>query len=148
MKTLLIYATYSGSTLEVSNYIASVFTQKGFEIKQKDAREVEPDEFNNYDLIILGSPTWGEGDAHDLFKRLIEKFDNITLPGKHFAIFGLGDTNYAHFCGAAEQLEEFVKKLNGKLIIKTHKINNFYFNQQEEIPRVENWAIKMIRLLT
>ena len=136
MKTLLIYATNTGSTLEVSNYISNEFTQKGLEIVVKDVREVEPDEFNNFDLIIMGSPTWGEGMAHDLFIRLVEKSEGKSFPDKKFAVFGLGDTNYRHFCAAAEYLQEYVKNINGKLILDPLKINNFYFNQQDELPKI------------
>src|SRR5476651_2154930 len=100
MKTLLVYATNSGSTLEVCNYISEEFSQKKKEITIKDTREVEPDEFNNYDLIILGSPTWGSGEVHDLFLRLFEKSEGKTFSDKKFAVFGLGDSTYAHYCYA------------------------------------------------
>jgi flavodoxin I len=148
MNTLLIYATYSGSTLEVSNYIAEEFNVQRKEITIKDARQVEPEEFNNYDLIILGSPTWGEGEAHELFKRLFEKSAGFTFPNKKFAVFALGDTSYQHFCAAADTLGEFVKNLKGKLIVDPLKINNFYFNQNEEFPKITNWTQKIISKLS
>lgn len=148
MKTILIYATNSGSTIEVSNYISDEFTQKAQKIAVKDARGVGPDEFNNYDLIIMGSPTYDEGDVHDLFKRLIEKFADKTLPDKKFAVFGLGDSSYQHFCASADKLEEFVKKLNGKLIVEPLKINNFYFNQQDELPKITQWAQKILAAIS
>ncbi len=146
MKTLLIYATNSGSTLEVCNYITTEFTQKGQEITQKEAREVDPHELNAYDLIILGSPTWGDGEIHESFIEFIKKFENITLPDKRFAVFGLGDSTYEHFCAAADHLEEFVKKIQGKLIIESLKINNFYFNQQEELAKITEWSRKILAL--
>jgi flavodoxin I len=144
MKTLLIYATYSGSTLEVSNFIAGQFIQKKIHITIKDARDIEPEIYKNYDLILLGSPTWGEGEAHELFKRLFEKSENKKFPQKKFAVFGLGDTSYQIFCGAADSLEEYVQKIEGKIIIETLKINNFYFNQNEELPKITSWVKKML----
>jgi len=143
MKTLLVYATNSGSTLEVTNTIVNEFTQKGKEISQKDANETEPDEFNNYDLIVLGSPTYDEGNIHDSFVRLIEKVGDKTFSGKKFAVFGLGDSSYQHFCGSADHLVEFVKKVGGTQVGDTLKIDNFYFNQQEELPKITEWAQKI-----
>lgn len=146
MKSLLIYATNSGSTLEVSNNIVSAFAQKGLEIILKDAREVEPSELNDYDLIIFGSPTWGEGDPHDSFLALFDKFGENPLPKKKYAVFGLGDSSYSHFCGAADHLEEFIKKHQGELVVYTLKINNYYFNQAEELPNLEEWTQKLTSL--
>jgi flavodoxin I len=140
MKTLLIYATNSGSTLEVANYITSDFSQKNQEIKVEDVRNITPETFNDYDLVILGAPTWGEGELLESFSRVIEKFTDKKFPDKKFAVFGLGDSTYAHFCGAADQLENFVKNVEGKLIAPVLKIDNFYFNQQQEIPKISEWV--------
>lgn len=148
MKTLLIYATNSGTTIEVSNYISSELTSKGHEVTIKDARDASPDEYNNYDLIIFGSSTWGEGEVHESFKRLFEASVGKSFPDKNFAVFGLGDSSYQHFCGAADQLEEYVKKLNGKLIIETLKINNFLFSQQDELPKIIEWSQKILSTIS
>lgn len=147
MKTLLIYATNSGSTIEVSNYISEEFSKKGKEISTKDAREVDPAEFENYDLIIFGSPTYDEGNVHDSFLRLMEKSEGKTFPNKKFAVFGLGDNSYRHFCGSADHLKDFVTKLGGNVIADPLKINNFYFNQQEELTKITDWSQKILTSL-
>ncbi len=143
MKILLVYATNSGSTLEVSNAISGELTPKGNEVVVKDATEVQPDDFGGYDLIILGSPTYDDGKMHELFHKLGEKFVGKTFEGKKFAVFGLGDESYPHFCGAVEELAEFVKKLNGTLSGEPLKINNYYFNQQEEAQKITDWTQKL-----
>lgn len=143
MKILLVYATNSGSTLEVSNAISGELTPKGNEVTVKDATEVQPDDFGGYDLVILGSPTYDDGKMHELFHKLDEKFAGKTFEGKKFAVFGLGDESYPHFCGAVEELAEFVKKLNGTLAGEPLKINNYYFNQQEETQKISDWTQKL-----
>lgn len=144
MKILLIYATNSGSTLEVCNHITTELTAKGQEVTQKDAAEAGPDDLNGYDLIILGSPTWNDGDIHDNFRLFMDKFEGKTLPDKKFAVFGLGDNTYTHFCKSADILTDFVKKIQGKQVSDTLKINNFYFNQNDELPKITAWADKII----
>jgi flavodoxin I len=144
MKTLLIYATNTGSTLEVANYITSKFKENNQEIKVEDARNITPETFNDYDLCLLGAPTWGDGELLESFSRALEKFAGKKFPGKKFAVFGLGDSTYAHFCGAADHLENFVKQVEGKLIAPTLKIDNYYFNQQQESPKISEWVKKII----
>ena len=143
MKTLLIYATNTGSTLEVANYISSEFSQKNQEIIVEDVRNLTPEKLNDYDLVIFGAPTWGEGELLESFSRVLEKFPDKKFPDKKFAIFGLGDSTYTHFCGAADHLENFVKKIEGTLIIPTLKIDNYYFNQQQEIPKISKWLVNI-----
>lgn len=147
MKTLLIYATNSGSTLEVANYITEEFSQKKQEIKVEDARNITPEMFNDYDLVILGGPTWGDGELLESFSRPLEKFADKKFPDKKFAVFGLGDSTYAHFCGSADHLENFVKQAEGKLIAPVLKIDNFYFNQQQEIPKISEWIKEVFKSL-
>jgi flavodoxin I len=146
MKALLVYATNSGSTLEVANYITSQFSENNHEIKVEDARNITPEMFNDYDLIILGAPTWGDGELIESFSRPLEKFDDKKFPDKKFAVFALGDSTYAHFCGAADHLENFVKQVEGKLIAPVLKIDNYYFNQQQETPKISEWVKKIFDL--
>lgn len=145
MKTILIYATNTGSTLEVANYIASEFSKENQEIKVEDVRNLTPETLNDYDLIILGAPTWGEGELLESFSRVLEKFADKKFTDNKFAVFGLGDSTYAHFCGAAHHLESFVKNVQGALIAPTLKIDNFYFNQQQEIPKISEWAKEILK---
>lgn len=147
MKTLLIFATSTGSTIDVTHCIASEFSQKDKEITVINALNVKPEEINDYDLIILGSSTWGEGELPEAFTRLVEKLSSHKFTDKKFAVFGLGDATYTYFCGAADHLENFVKQVEGKLIVPTLKIDNFYFNEKQEIPKIQKWAKEVIKNL-
>ena len=147
MKTLLIYATNSGSTLEVANYITEAFSQKNQEIMVRDVRNITPEALSDHDLIILGAPTWGEGEILESFSRVLEKFTDKKFPDKKFAVFGLGDSTYAHFCGSADHLENFVKNAEGTVIAPILKIDNFYFNQQQEAPKISEWVKEVFKNL-
>ena len=128
MKTLLIYATNTGSTLEVSNYISSEFSEKNQEIIVEDVRNLTPDALSDYDLIIFGAPTWGEGELLESFARVLEKFTDEKFPDKKFAVFGLGDSTYTHFCSAADHLKNFVKSCRIGIEIKKNAFGLTGFN--------------------
>ena len=147
MKTLLIYATNTGSTLEVANHISQELSQKNQEIKVEDVRNITPETLNDYDLIILGAPTWGEGELLESFARALEKFTDKKFTGKKFAVFGLGDSTYTHFCGSADHLEDFVKKIEGTLIVPSLKIDNYYFNQPQEAKKISEWTKEILKNL-
>ena len=49
------------------------------------------DELTKYDLLILGSSTWGLGDLQDDWEVQINNLKKLDLSGKKVAFFGTGD---------------------------------------------------------
>lgn len=147
MTILIIYATNSGGTLVVAQSISDLLTQKGHTLTVKEAAEVNPQELTGFDLIILASCTWDyageEGMPHEHFMNLSKQMEGQTLENKPFAIVGLGDSSYTHFCTSVDHLEAFVGKLKGKLLIESLRIDGFYFNQEENNKLVQSWTEKL-----
>lgn len=148
MKILLVYATYSSGTATVSTIIEDILKNRGHEVKRQTAKVTNPEDFNGYDLIILGSPSWqgGEGDKKDgqphiHFAELMQKFQQgIAFDKKSFAIYGLGDAHYARFCGAVDILEEWVKNLKGALITQSLRINKYPFDEDKNNQLIHTWT--------
>jgi flavodoxin I len=67
--------------------------------------------FNSYETIIIGTPTYGRGVPPLYFKKLIPNL--ISLKGKKIGLFGSGNTIYGDdFCGALDLIEELVRDKN------------------------------------
>lgn len=143
MKILLIYATNSGSTYVASQIINNVLTKK-HRVTVKKAVDVDQHELSNYDLIILGTPSWDiegvQGSPHETVLKLMDKLKTIDLANKKFAIFGCGDSSFTYFCGAVDKLEEWVGKKGGVRVIPSLKIDGFFFDLKTNNPKVEQWA--------
>lgn len=45
----------------------------------------------DYDLLILGIPTWDYGELQEDWENCWDEMDTLNLSGKKVAIFGLGD---------------------------------------------------------
>ncbi len=45
----------------------------------------------DYDVIIIGSSTWGSGDLQDEWDGLQDDLSSLSLSGKKVAFFGTGD---------------------------------------------------------
>ena len=150
MKILIAYATYSSSTKTVTELIYSILKDK-YEVTHKLINEVNPDELNSYDFILFASPSWWnrekDGQPHEFFLAFMDQMEGKTLPDKRFAIVGCGDEKYTHFCGAVDVLEEFVKKLGGKLVVDSMRIDGFYFNQPLNEQKIAEWTQKLISQL-
>lgn len=66
--------------------------------------------FEQYDTILIGTSTIGDGIPHNIFKLLHGKLLNIK--GKNIALFGSGNSIYRHYCGALDLLEDLLKSAN------------------------------------
>ncbi len=140
---LIVYASNSGSTFQVAEQLESMLSKKHTVVVQK-ARESAPDDLDSYDLILLGTPSWwvnfNEGSPHESVLLFMQACMNKKSVQHNFALFGCGDRSYTHFCGAVDELESFVKKVGGTLVVPSLKIDSYYFEQKTAREQVEQWG--------
>lgn len=150
MKILIAYATNSSGTLVVAGLIKDLLTTSGVNVVSKDIRSVKPETIPEFDLAILGSPSWNyndkEGQPHEFFTNFIQLNDGKIHFG-NVAVFGLGDSAYIKFCGAVDYLEDFALRNNGKLTVPSLRIDGFFFNQKENEEHIREWVVKILQSL-
>lgn len=148
MNILLLYATNSGGTQQASQMVTSLLQEKGHAVSMKNPKESNIDELSGAGLVIFASPSWDyqdkEGQPHEDFFSLLQSLEGKTMEGKPFAIVGLGDTSYAHFCGAVDEFEKVVQNLKGKLVIPSLKIDGYYLHMDESNQAVKDWTSKLL----
>jgi flavodoxin I len=144
MNILLVFATNSGTTMMTAQTVADKLTQKGHAVTMKEARVTTPDDFNSPEAIIIASPSWDfdgkEGMPHEDYMSLIEQLKSKTFEGKKFAIAGLGDSSYKHFCGAVDHFEELVKTMKGTLATPSLRIDKFFSDQTKNMEAINSWT--------
>ncbi len=143
MKILLVFETYSGGTLAASEYISKLLTNQGHDVTTKKASQTKLSEFNHYDFIMLGTPSWlernEEGQPHENFIKFIEASKNEVIEPKQCAVFGLGDETYAHFGGGADMLSKFLQEKGCNMSAKPLKIDSFYVDQEKNEKQIAEW---------
>jgi len=88
-KIAIIY----GSDTGITDYITTLLTNK-LNLKNLDIIEVftiKPIDFLNYDIILIGVPTWYVGDLQSDWEDFFPDFQKIDFNGIKVAFFGLGD---------------------------------------------------------
>ncbi|MCY7884703.1 flavodoxin [Bacillus spizizenii] len=132
-KILLVYATMSGNTEAMADLIEKGLQEAEVEAYRFEAMDIDNAQlFNDYDHIIMGTYTWGDGDLPDEFLDLAEDMDEIDFSGKTCAVFGSGDTAYEFFCGAVDTLEAKIKERGGEIVLPSVKIENNPEGEEEE----------------
>ncbi len=117
---------------------------KDFSITMQNASETGLQDTDNYDVIILGSPTWDyngkEGMPHEMMLELLNKWQQKSFVQKRFAVYGCGDKMFVEFCAAVDYMEKFVATVGGQLVLPSLRLNNFFFELDNNTELAKKWA--------
>lgn len=86
----IFYGSTTGNTQNAAFSIA-----KELNISNEDIIEISkatPEKMMEYDILLLGSSTWGYGDLQDDWQSFMGVFSSMKLSGKKVAVFGTGDS--------------------------------------------------------
>lgn len=149
MNILLVFATNSGGTEMAAQLITQQLTNHT--VTMKRAVEATLEDVQQAECVILGSPSWDyagkEGQPHDDFHAFQGKLASAQFDGKKFAVFGLGDTSYKHFCGAVDELETWISGWKGTLVVPSLRIDKFFYQQAEATEAINSWCQKLTSTL-
>lgn len=121
-KVLLVFASMTGNTEEMATLIEEGLQNEGIEVEKVEALDTKAEDMQNFESILLGAYTWGEGEIPDDFEDFYDEMAGIDLTGKGFAVFGSGDTAYPDFCGAVDLIEAMITEKGGSLLLDGLKV--------------------------
>ena len=125
VKAIVIYASETGNTEAIAEEISKGLKDENLEVTLKNVTGASVEELSNYDLILLGSSTWGDeekelqADMVDFYEGL-ENLDLTNIPA---VAFGCGDSDYTHFCGAVDLLEERLEQIGTRLLDEGFRVD-------------------------
>ncbi|MGB9746619.1 MAG: flavodoxin [Bacteroidales bacterium] len=83
---------YSFNTKKTSIIAGKILEKFGSDlIDPINAEEIDEKTFHSYDNLILGVPTWFDGELPNYWDEFVPALEEMDLTGKKIAIFGLGD---------------------------------------------------------
>ncbi|MCD8165820.1 MAG: flavodoxin FldA [Bacteroides sp.] len=89
-RTGVFYGSTTGATEEVAGKIASRLGVDEGDVV--DVANLTEDIVAQYEVLILGSSTWGDGDLQDDWYTGLVILRGMDLSGKKVALFGCGDS--------------------------------------------------------
>ena len=104
--TGIFYGSTTGTTELVARNIARALGIPDADLH--NVADTPADETERYDLLLLGSPTWGCGELQDDWYGFLEALKERNLQGKRVALFGCGDSaSYPDsFCDALAEIRD------------------------------------------
>ncbi len=112
-KVGIFFGSSTGATREAAELLGGHFSSCELIDMEEDFDGI--DHFGEYDVLILGSSTWGQGDPQRDWVDALYELDNERpdLEGKKVAFFGAGDqkTHGEHFVSALGKMHDLFVSL-------------------------------------
>ncbi|OLQ75265.1 flavodoxin [Photobacterium proteolyticum] len=109
----IFFASDTGNTEKVAEKIAA-----RLELETNDIAGCSNEVFDDYDLLILGTPTANYGEMQPDWDCFVPELEDADLSGKKVALFGLGDqVDYPDsFQDAMGDLADLIVEAGGEII--------------------------------
>ena len=113
----LFYGTTTGKTESAAEIIQQELGGEDV-VTMHEISEVEDSDFDDYENLIIGCPTWDVGELQADWQGYYDELDNIDFSGKKVAYFGTGDqVGYSeNFQDAMGILEEKISEKGGTTV--------------------------------
>lgn len=82
---------YSFNTKKTSHAAKKMGEELGDAVTHVNAETLTENEFLSFDNLILGVPTWFDGELPNYWDEFVPALEDMKLKGKKVAIFGNGD---------------------------------------------------------
>ncbi|WP_270166060.1 flavodoxin [Paenibacillus sp. SYP-B4298] len=119
---IVVFASMSGNTEEMADAITAGIRAAGIEPVVKEVMDANASELEQYDGIVLGAYTWGDGELPDEFLDFYEEMNGIHLEGRKIAVFGSADSSYPMFGAAVDILTEKLQERGAIKVLEGLKI--------------------------
>ncbi len=112
----LFFGSDTGNTEAVAKMIQKELTSKLVHVQ--DIAKSSKQDIDNFDLLILGIPTWYYGEAQCDWDDFFPELEQIDFSTKVVAIFGCGDQeDYAeYFCDSMNDIKTIVENKGGTIL--------------------------------
>ncbi|MED1865084.1 flavodoxin [Fictibacillus nanhaiensis] len=135
-KVILLFASMSGNTEMMADAVSEGIQEVGATVDSIDIMfGYEAEKLKEYDGIIFGAYTWGDGELPDDFLDLYEDLDTIELSGMKAAVFGSCDSSYEKYGAAVDILVKKLSDRGAELFTEGLKIELTPDEAEEEVCR-------------
>ncbi|HDP54934.1 MAG TPA: flavodoxin [Bacteroidetes bacterium] len=132
MKTAIVYSHKANKTSKAAKIIIEALKPK--QIDNIDVENLDVKKLSKYDLVILGSPSWFDGELAVYWDELVPEIEDTDFSKVNVAIFGNADqVNYPENFGDAVGLLADVFQASGAKVIGMASIEGYNFESSQAL---------------
>ena len=139
----IYFGSQTGTAEKYSQQLDEEAQALGIPSEVIDFDKFSPEVFEKHDLILVCQATHYEGDPPDNTKKFFKYIRSLlkegaqTMKGKHFAVFGLGDSSYELFNEMGKHFDASFEKLGG---IRAHELGAGNAETHSTEEDFHNWS--------
>lgn len=128
----IFYGSSTGTTKKVAEMIGNLLGVAEEDIM--NVATVAPSKVADYEVLLLGTSTWGRGELQDDWYNYIAGLEEMDLAGKKIALFGCGDEKMKNtFCNGVGELYDRLGKSRATFVAPYDTIG-YVFNKSKAKP--------------
>lgn len=123
---LIGFASQSGFAEQLAWQTAGQLQAAGLPVNVQPLADISTQDLRESNHALFVVSTFGDGEAPDSargFERKVLR-NAASLDGLHYAVLGLGDRQYAHFCGFARRLHQWLSEHGGKTLFAPVEVDS------------------------
>lgn len=143
MEIKILFGSETGNSEDLANDAVQKLKKEGFDAAVLNMEDVTAEKLASFKNLLIITSTWGDGEppsnAYNLHEQL--STGDANLSGLNYAVFGLGQSFYDHFCQAAKDFDEYLEKAQANRIAPVELSDDDF---EDKFPV---WLEKIIQLL-
>lgn len=140
----ILWGSQTGNAANLADVISESLSNHGLETEVHDMGSLDPELISQFSQIIFVTSTYGDGEAPDNASEWLSylKFsDDLILHDLQYAVLGLGDPYYPHFCQCGKDFDHYLSKRGAKALVPRLDCDRYY---EEQYP---DWLNSLIAVL-
>lgn len=138
----IVYASMTGNTEEIADIVAEAMENLAIDVEINECTQVDADEFEDADICIVATYTYGDGELPDEIVDFYEDLQELDLSGKIYGVCGSGDTFYDDFCKSIDDFDAAFSKTGATKGAESVKVD--LNAEEEDIENLETFAKKLV----
>lgn len=145
MKVALVFASMTGNTEEITEIIAEKLKKLdvSYNLFQIDLDDLMADDLMDYQAILFGTYTWGDGDLPYEIEDFYEDLEDVDLTGRIVGLFGSCDSFYPNYGTALDMMSERFQQIGAKVVLDPLKVD--LSPDQDDVLRCERFAEQFVK---
>lgn len=128
----ILFGSQTGNAQNLAQVICDNLSDADIASEVFDMGSLDPEQIHAMESILVVTSTYGDGEAPDNASEWLSflKFnDELDLSHLKFAVIGLGDPYYPHFCQCGKDFDQYLSKHGGHRLMPRLDCDRYYEEQ-------------------
>lgn len=128
----ILFGSQSGNAQNLAHVIGDALNADALDAEVINMGDMNPEDIRDINTLIIVTSTYGDGEPPDNASEWMSflKFEeDLSLSHLRYAVIGLGDTYYPHFCQAGKDFDHYLSKRDAHAMLKRLDCDLYYEEQ-------------------